>query len=264
MRPVVKWGLLERKWSIFWWIVGIGLTIALIVLVYPTFRNQSQLDSTLNNIPAAAKSLITDTTDFFSPEGYMSSQWFYLLLPLLLSILTIGMGSSLISKEEQSGTLELLLSRPVSRGRLLFGKAVVAIVELAIITVFSIAITVVCAEAVKLGISWGRLAEATSLAALLSLLFGSVAFMLNAMGRAGRLLSLGAATLIAFGSYLISSLAGVVHWLAWPAKVLPFHYYQPAAVMSGTYNWWYAAAFGGVILVLGFIAFIGFRRRDIG
>jgi ABC-2 type transport system permease protein len=76
-------------------------------------------------------------------------------------------------------------------------------------------------------------------------------------------MSVGVASLIAFGSYLVSSLAGTVHWLEWPAKVLPFHYYQPANVMSGVYNWWYAAAFSGVIFVLLLLALVGFRRRDI-
>ena len=241
------------------------LLVALIVLIYPTFRGQAhQLDQSLTQqIPQAARSLFTDTQDIFSPEGYMSSQLFYLTLPLILTILTIGLGGSLINREEQSGTLELLLARPLSRGKLLVSKFIVGVLVLGIVTAITLVTTVVTAQAVHLGIALSRLAEACVLSALLSLIFGMVTFTLNALGRFGKPLSLGLAVLIAFGSYLISSLDKTVHWLAWPAKVLPFHYYQPANVMSGTYDWRYGGAFVFAILILLAFCYIGFRRRDI-
>lgn len=241
------------------------LLIAMIILVYPTFRNQAhQLDQSLSQIPQAARSLFTDTRDIFSPEGYLSSQLFYLLLPLILSTLTIGMGRSLINREEENGTIELLLSRPISRTRLLAGKAAVGVLVLAIVTAVSVATTIICSKVVNIGIPLERLAGACLLAALLSLLFGAIAFAFSSLGRASRLMSVGIASLIAFASYLVSSLDGVVHWLQWPAKVLPFHYYQPAHVMSGVYDWWYAVAYAGVIIILFLTAIVGFRRRDIG
>ncbi|MBI2368924.1 MAG: MFS transporter [Deltaproteobacteria bacterium] len=50
------------------------------------------------------------------------------MLPLLLSVLTIGLGSRLLAKEESEGTLELLLARPVSRAKLLAAKAMAGLV----------------------------------------------------------------------------------------------------------------------------------------
>lgn len=265
MIAIIRWGLWQRRWQIFWWSVSLVALIALIILIYPTFQGQAdQLDRSLGNIPQSAKALITDTSDIFSPEGYLSSQLFYLTLPLILSILSIGLGSSLVNREEQNGTLELLLSRPISRSELLLGKAFVGLLVLAAVCAVSVVTTIICSKAVHIGVPLERLAGACLLATLLSVVFGAVAFTLSALGRASRLMSVGVASLIAFASYLLSSLAGTVHWLEWPAKVLPFHYYQPANVMNGIYHWWYTAAFGGVIIVLFLLALIGFRRRDIG
>ena len=72
------------------------------------------------------------------------------------------------------------------------------------------------------------------------------------------------AVFVALGSYLVTSLEGFAHWLRWPAKLLPYHYYQPAAVLQGTYNWWNAVGLAIATLILLAIAVVGFRRRDIG
>jgi ABC-type transport system involved in multi-copper enzyme maturation permease subunit len=105
---------------------------------------------------------------------------------------------------------------------------------------------------------------ATAMTLLLSLLFGALAWALIGFGRFGKLVSIGGAGFVALGSYLFTSLEGFASWLQWPAKLLPYHYYQPAAVLQGTYNWWNAAGMAVATLVLLSLSYLGFRRRDIG
>jgi ABC-2 type transport system permease protein len=224
MRAILWWGLWERKWSMLWWSVGIAVYILINLSVYKTIQgSQEQLNQALQTLPTAAKALFTQTGSFLTPVGYLDSKIYYLILPMLLGILAIGLGSSLLSKEEQSGTLELLLARPMSRTKLLTSKLAVGLI---VIVVVGLAVLVVTALSAK----------ASS---------GIAAFLLLA-------------------GYVASSFEGLVHWLRWPAKLLPYHYYQTSAVLTGTYNWWNATYFVVGIAVFVLLAFIGFRRRDIG
>lgn len=264
MTSIIRWGLWDRRWSILGWNIGFAILVAMIILVYPIFRGQGALDQTLANIPEVAKAFVTDSGSFFSPVGYMSSQLFYMLMPLLLIILSIGLGSSLLSKEEQDGSLELLLARPISRSKIILSKALVGLIILGSVMVTSTIVTLVCAKSVNLGISLPRLAEACFAASLMSLLFGSIAFALVGIGRGGNSIAMMTATIVAFSSYLASSLDKVVHWLEWPAKVLPFHYYEPASIMNGTNNPVSLLVFVVIIIAFGIIAVVGFERRDVG
>lgn len=265
MWPVIKWEIRSRRWSILWWIIGIAAFVTINLAVYPSFRDQAaELDKTFSQMPQSVRDLFSDTGEFLSPTGYLSSQIFYLMLPMLFSFLTIGLGASLIAREEQRKTIELLLSRPISRGKLLLGKALAG---LAVSLVIGLATALICILEVQIigfeGVSiWGVLA-ATGLSLLLALLFGAITFTLTSMGAAGRGASIGVAALIAIGSYVISSLDETVKWLQTPAKALPYHYYKPGNILEGIYQPWPIVIFGVIILTLVFVSWIAFRRRDI-
>jgi hypothetical protein len=123
--------------------------------------------------------------------------------------------------------------------------------------------TLVFAWLINLDIPFVWLAAATGTAALVTLVFGALAFMLTAMCRAARAASVGIATLLLIGSYLFTSLSGTVTWLRWPARLLPYHYYHPADILAGNYHWPEAIGMLAVIVIFGAVSYIGFRRRDI-
>lgn len=263
MISVIKWELWQRRWSIMWWTVGIAFFIALNLAFYPSFRDQSQeLSKAFNDLPESAVALFSDTGEFFSPVGYLSSQIFYFMLPLLLGILSISLGSSLIAKEEKEGTVELLLSRPLSRSKLLAGKAIAGGIITALAATVAMITTVILAKAVDLKVGSKEIVLASAAAFVLAVAFGSVAFLLSATGRA-RAASLGLATLFALGGYIIASLQSAADWLKWPAKVFPFDYYRPAEILSGNYSWSRLLYIIGVIIVCGVLSYLVFRRRDI-
>lgn len=263
---IIKGELLRRRWTTIWWITGIAAFITLTLAVYPTFRNQSaQIDQSLQQIPKSAKSLITDTSDFLSPVGYLSSQVYYLLLPLLFSILAIALGSSLIAREEQRHTIELLLARPVSRAKLLLGKAAAGLIVLVRVGAATAAISVLEVWIIKFdGVHLADILLVTLMSLILALLFGAVAFTLTATGSLGRGASIGVAVLLGLGGYIISSLEKTVTWLRWPAKFLPFHYYHPADILNGHFTGWEALGMLAVAGALIALATVAFRRRDIG
>lgn len=263
MKYIILWELKQRKWSIMWWALGIVFFIAINLAFYPSFRDQSkELANAFNNIPESAMSLISDTGDFFSPVGYLSSQIYYLMLPMLLGILSISLGSSLLAKEERDGTIELLLSRPISRSTLLAGKAIAGTIIVTALSVLALVTTLILVRLVQLPIGAWQIIQASFATFVLSLSFGAVAFLLTATGRA-RAGSIGIATLFALGGYIIASLQSAADWLRWPARFFPFDYYRPADILQGTYNWWRIVYILAIIIVCSVVSTIAFRKRDI-
>jgi len=263
MWSVLHWTFWQRRWSTLWWCLGVAAFIVLSLGFYASFRDQAaQVNEILNRLPTAARALFSDTGNFLTPEGFLSARLYYLLLPLLLSILAIGLASSLIAKEEEQGTLEILLSRPISRSKLLAGKALAGLIIVLTVSLVAMVTAVIVCRLVKLPVAFDRIILATLLATLLALIFASIAFLVAAHGRA-RAASVGIATLFGIASYLVSSLDDVVRALRLPAKLLPYHYYRPGEVLVGNFNWRFASVLVGVVGLLILLSFLSFRQRAL-
>lgn len=260
---IVLFELRVRRWSIFWWSFGILFLIALTLSFYPSFKDQSaELQNAFTNIPDSALALISDTGDFFSPVGYLSSQLFYAVLPIILAILCIALGSSLIAKEEKDGTIELLLSRPISRSTLLLSKLISGGTIIAIVGTVTIITILGLAKIVDIEVSFLYLLQTTIVCLLMAVSFGAIAFLISVTGRT-RVLSVSIATLYALCGYIIGSLSGVAEWLKWPSKIFAFTYYQPAEILRGNYNWANLLVIVGIILSCLILSWLVFNRRDL-
>jgi ABC-2 type transport system permease protein len=263
MKSIIKWNFWQRRISTIWWSVGIAFFMFINMIFYPSFKDQAaELQKSFESMPDAAIQFIGGSTDFFSPIGYVNSQIFFLTLPLILVILAISLGSRLLASEETDKTIESIMSRPISRTNFLISKAAVGEIILLLVTFVSWATVVVVAKVVGLDVSILRLTEATLVCFLFVYLCGAVAYMMTAIGKA-KGASIAVATFVAFGGYILTSLAGTVEWLKWPAKLFPFEYYQSEAILRGTYNWqnlWY---FVFTICACGLISWLSFRRRDL-
>lgn len=263
MISIIKWTLQQRRWSTFWWTVGVLALVVLTLAFYPTIHHQAaELNKSFSNLSDSALALFGGT-DFFSPVGYLNSQLIYLMLPLLLAILGIGLGSSLIGREESERTIELLLARPISRSRLLVAKALAGGLNILLVTVIGSAATILMAEIVNMGIPLGDIAAACFACFMLVLTFSSLAFLLAATGR-GRGAAIGIAVVYAMGGYIIASLATNVHWLKTPSLIFPYHYYESADILRGTFSWSSIIFFAAFTLACIVIAWFSFRRRDLG
>lgn len=263
MIAVIRWNLWQRRWFILWWCIAITALVAINLAFYPTFRDQAaSLEQSLSEIPDSAKALTTDTGEFASPVGFLSSQVFYLMLPMLLGIMAITLGSSLLAREEKDGTIELLLSRPISRSSLLLSKAMVGILLCAVAALCAFGVTALMARLVDLPVAATHIAVTTLTCSLLALSFGSVAYLITSLGKA-RIASIGLATFVALGGYIVASLAGLASWLENVSKIFPFHYYKPGEILYGNYNWQNIVILGSITLVSGVIAWFAFRGRDI-
>lgn len=263
MFGVIKWSLWQRRWSTLIWTLSFILFIVLNVALYPSFKDQAaEMEEVFAQLPDAAVSLLGGSTDFFSPVGYMNSQVFFIMLPLLVGMLAISLGGKLLASEEQNHTIEALLARPVSRTKLLTGKAIAGFIILLVSTAATVISTIAVAKMVEIDVSTQNMVVVSLACFLLALSFGAIAFLLSAIGKT-RVLSIGLAAGIAIGGYVISSLAGTVDWLELPSKIFPFEYYKSEAILNGTYDWGNLWILAAITVVCGILSWLAFRKRDI-
>lgn len=233
------------------------------MLLYPSFKDQAtELEKSFADLPPAAVQLFGGSTDFFSPVGFLNSQIFFIMLPLLLGALAISLGASLIAREEQEKTIESLLARPISRGKLLIGKMLAGSLILLIVSLLATIATMASAKVVSLDIQLSLVWVACVICFLLSWSTGAVALLVTSFGRA-RSAAVGIGALLGVGGYLVVSLSGTVEWLQAPSKIFPFHYYRSEVILNGGYSWINVIYFLAIATLCGVLSLVAFRRRDI-
>lgn len=263
MIPVLLWELTRRKMFTIWWSIGVSALVGLTILSYIALEDQTQqLDQVLGDFSSLGS--FVGGNDLFSPAGYLSSQVYYIMLPLLLIIMVLTLVSSLMSKDENDTTVELTLARPLSRSALLVGKAVSGSLILVIVFAVSFAVAVVSVLAADLDVSIQNLLVTHFTSFVFSASFGAITFALIAFNQATRKVAGIIAIFLSFGGYIIASLASFVDVLKPVAKLLPYHYYDTASLLRGTYDTGLIIYLVGAFVLSAAVAWFGYTRRDIG
>lgn len=267
MFNIILWELKQRKTAILWWTIGSVILTVVILFLYPSIRDQAnQLNQVINQLPPGLRDLKTGgsaTVDVANPIQFLNSQLFYATLPLIWIILAITRGGSVLGRDEQNHTLELLLSRPISRSSVLLAKALSLCIEFLIVGGATLLVIVLIAPHFDLHIGTWRLAVATFCTVAFSLSFGLIAFTLQAASSLARKAAIAVAVAIGFGGYLLASLSGLTDWLQTPAKLAPYHYFTPDKILHGQMVTGLNIYLLGVFALAVVVSYFGFRKRDI-
>jgi ABC-2 type transport system permease protein len=267
MIATLLWELRQRRTALLWWTIGSVILTSAILLLYPSIRDQAeQLNKVINQLPPGLRELKTGgsaSVNVADPIAFLNSQLFYATLPILWIILSITRGASVLGRDEQNHTLELLLSRPISRGRLLLAKAISLAVEFVVVSGATLLAIILLAPLFDMHVGSAHLALATLYTASFSLSFGLIAFGLQAASSLTRRAATAVAVVLGFGGYLLASLSGLTDWLKTPAKLAPYHYFAPDKVMHGETAFGLNVYLLGVLVFVVALSYIGFRRRDI-
>ena len=264
LRNVFLKSLRDLRRSFAWWTVGLAGYVALIASVYPTVRDNPDLEKLVESYPEALKAFVAfgGQFDFTSAAGYLGSELFSFMMPALFLVAAVGHGAGTLAGEEERGTIDLLLSSPLSRTRVALEKLAAMCVELAALGVVLWLALWLGARAFSMEVSVAHLASATALLVVLALAYGAIAFMVAAAtGR--KTLAIGLTVALAVGAYLVNSLASLVEVLEPFQKATPFYHYAVADPLRQGLDPWHTlfllavgagAAAAGVLL---------FDRRDL-
>jgi ABC-2 type transport system permease protein len=251
----------EQRRALVWWAIGLVAACLVTTAFYPSIReNAASFQRLLHSLPEGLRKAFGE--DFASPAGYLQARLFSIFAPVLFLIFAIGAGSRAIAGEEEHKTLDLLLSTPVPRRRVLLDKAfamLAATVGLGL--VLALAITV-SGPPFEIAVSTANIAAGVADCVLLATAFGAIALAVGA-GTGRRSVAIGLTAGLAAGSYLIDVLALSVDGLGWVQRLSPFFYYRSPDPIAHGLDPADAAILAVISLVATGIAVVAFERRDL-
>jgi ABC-2 type transport system permease protein len=248
--------LKDLRWQVFGYGVGLALMAALVVAIYPSYKDQFANFE----VPEALEGLTGDI-DYTSPEGFLSAE-FVSWVPIVMLIFAIMAGTSALAGEEANGTLDLLLSQPISRRRLALEKMAGILVATLLITVIACLGWAVSVPFVDIEIALPDLFVATLHLVPITLTFAFLAMFLGAV-MADRRAANAAVTALSVASYFLNYLAQIVDALRPLAWASPFKYYDVEALAEGV-DWWRTAVLLVVSATFAVATLAFFEKRDIG
>lgn len=260
---VLAEALRERRRALGWWTLGIVFLVGINVAFYPSVRDSTGLSDYAKQLPDTLRALFAGgELDLVSPTGYLNSQVFALMAPMVLLIFSIGTGAAAIAGEEEKGALDLLLAQPVTRTSLVlqrFGSLTLMVAALALGLFVT---TAAGCQLVDLRIGLGHLLVATIAVALLALLFGTLALAAGAL-MPGRGRSAAIAGGLAVASWMLDGLGRAVGVLEPWRPISP--YYQavgtnPLGDGLPAGRWILLLTLIGGLLLL---ALAGLQHRDV-
>jgi ABC-2 type transport system permease protein len=264
LRSVFLKTLAESRRALMWWTLGLVGMVALMIAVYPTVRDNPDLNRMVEDYPDALKAFIAfgGDLDYVSGAGYLGSELFSFMVPLLLLVAAIGTGARATAGEEEGGTLDLLLANPVSRRRVVVDKLAALVAEIVLLAAALWVSLVVGVEIVGMNVSAAHLGAATASAALLAVAFGAISLMLGAAtGRRGVASGLTAAGAVA--AYLVNSLATLVDFIGPVRGASPFYHYAASDPLRHGLALDHAAFLVALALAAGVLSTVAFGRRDL-
>lgn len=257
--------LADHRRSFVAWTIGIGLYVALIVVVWPSIRDSSQLTKAFQDYPETLKELFGGEAsfDFATSAGYLNAELFSLMYPLFLSVFAIAFASTTLAGEEERGVLDLVLAYPVRRTRVVTEKAAALFAALAALAVLTGAVMWVVGLAVDLDAGFGNLAAAIVGSALVGAVVGGVTLFAGAW-RGSRAAAIGAGAAVFGAGYLLQVLSAFVDGLDAVRWLSPMYLANRQTPIRGGWPWPEYAVLAAVTAVLVLAARVRFSRRDLG
>jgi ABC-2 type transport system permease protein len=243
------------------WALGLVGVATMYAAFYPSIRDSSaDLQGYLEKLPQAIQNLLGG--DFTTPAGYLRSETFSALGPILFLVFAIGAGARAIAGEEEGRTLDLLLSTPIRRSQVLLDKWIsIVLTTLGLATALGLTIGII-GPLFDLRVPIVDLAAACLLLSLLAVAFGTIALTVGCFtGR--RSLASGITGAVATIAYVINVLAQAVDELSPLRPLSPFRWYlEPDPLIHGLRP--ANVVVLGAITVVAYVAsWRSFERRDL-
>jgi ABC-2 type transport system permease protein len=255
--------LRERRRSLLWWGLGLVALLALNIAFYPSVRGDPALSDYAKDLPESVRALFAGgELDLASPAGYLNSQIFALMAPLLFLIFAIGAGAGAVAGEEERGTLDLLLAHPVRRRDYVVQRFLALAALVAALTAVLLGTVTVGSRLVDLDIGFDGVLAASVSVGLLAVLFGAVALAGGAL-RPGRTRAIAVSAGLAVASWVFDGLAQAVDALDSWRPIGPYYHalgQNPLREGAPWSGWALLVAATAIFVASGAI---GLERRDI-
>lgn len=246
----------------FFWTLGLVSLVAVMLSVYPTVRSSAAgLATFLNNYPEALKQIFR-MQDYTSGPGYLTTELFSMMLPLVFISIGASWGSAATAQEEERRTADILLTLPISRVRILVSKIVTAILAQIVLAIVLALTLFIGIRFVNLSLGTAKIIAGALSGMLLGIMFNSLAtFIGAAWGK--KSIALGGAIGLAIAGFLFYSLGPIVNTFE---RIAPFNPFQWTLGSKPLFDG-IDAGYTVLSLLLSAVLYLGslfvFKRRDI-
>jgi ABC-2 type transport system permease protein len=256
--------LRERRRGSLLWSLAIAVLAAITAASYPAVKDAGAgFDEFMESLPEGVTQMMGAANGITTPAGYLNSQFFANIFPILLLVFGIGVAAWSIAGAEREGTLEALLANPVHRWRMALERLIGVSALLALLTLVGTAVLVALRSPFELDdLAVANLAAAGVAAFLMALLFASVTFAAGA-ATGSKAVAIAAGAGLATVTYVIFGLSGFVDFFESIRWMSPWDWFLQPSPLSDGWTW---QAIGAPFLVIVPVIAVGvaiFTRRDL-
>jgi ABC-2 type transport system permease protein len=261
MHSIYERSMREERRSILGWLAGlVGFSVVMLAM-YPTVSGNKSFSKLLDAYPDALKKLFS-LSDYTTGAGYLRTEVFSFMAPLLLAILAILWGSDLVAGEEERRTIDILLANPVSRRRVVTEKWLALVTGVTLLSAGLELALGLLGPAFRLHVGWAPLTAVVLGSGLFALAFGTLALATGA-ATGSRGVARGVATVLAVATYLLSTLAQLVGWLRPVESASLWYHALGTDPLSSGFHLGHLLVPALAAAALAGLAVLGFERRDL-
>ena len=243
------------------WTGCIGFFVVICVLLYPQMEQQmSEVNAMFASMGAFTAAFGMDRLNFGTLTGFYAVECGN-ILGIGGALYAAMTGAGILSKEEQTGTAEFLLTHPVTRCDVTAGKLAALMLQILILNVLVYGMAIACVTAIGDAIPWKELTLLHLAYLLVQVELGGICFGISAFCRRG---SLGVGMGLAIGMYFVNILANITEKAKFLKYITPYGYAEGADILAeGELNAVYVLV-GMALCAAGILAaFWQYRRKDI-
>lgn len=249
-------------------IIGWGIGLAVLAIMMGSLFDMMASSSEVMDVMSAYIETMPELAEMFNfgamntPIGWLDVEYFS-FMPLIIGLFATGAGASLLARDEEGGTLDLILAHPVSRTVLFWGRLLanaLVIIILLLISWASLLLTMTWSENFTIP-AYDLLLPFVSLFGIL-MLFMTLALLLSMLLPARSMASMITGMLVV-ASFFITFLSEAVEELERAADFSPLTYLETSSAIENGLNLTWFGILIAITLALALISWQMFQRRDV-
>ena len=264
-------------WAIFWRIIKDRRNVTLIYLVatvaliwlyvalYPSIKSQTaNLESLLKTYPEGfLKAFNVDIKSYTTIGGYLAAEQYSFMWPIILIFMLVGFSGTALASEVEKGTIEMLLSQPISRLKIFFGRYLAGLGTLIAFIFFSVFSAAPILSAYHISYDFKIFTTMAILGFMFGLAVFSLAMFFSSLSiERGRVYFLSGGILVLM--YILNIVASLKESLSDLRYFSFFYYFNPSkALIYNQIDHWAYLVFLGVAVVATVLGALCFVKRDI-
>jgi ABC-2 type transport system permease protein len=253
----------HRKSLIIWSIAILFLIVSGLGKFAAYNAAGQSMNELLSQIPKSIKSVLgMGNFDLTTISGFYGMCYLYLVL--MATIHASMLGAGIISKEERDKTAEFLMTKPVSREKVITSKLLAALFNIAVFNIVSLVFSIALVANYSKGVNiTGEICLLMSAMFILQLMFLSIGTGIAAASKHPK----GAAsiaTAVLLGSFIISSIIGIYDKLDFLKYITPFKYFEAEKLLEkGGLDPVFVVLSAVFIAAMLYVTYVCYKKRDL-